>query len=68
MNEYWAVMRDETGLEFGVPVKADCRVVAHDYLRQQYPESVCISLDDEEDMLIRERMMYQLLVDIDDDY
>jgi len=55
MENYHAVMLDETGCEFGVDVKAVSYDDARDKLREDYPESRCVQLETPEDALERER-------------
>lgn len=68
MIEFWAVMLDETGCEFGVGVSAGSRTEAFDKLREDYPESRCVQLESPEDTARREREMYHRLQDEYDDF
>ena len=58
MTNYWAVMLDETGCEFGVGVRAANYEDARDQLREDYPESRCVQLESPQDTREREAAMY----------
>ena len=58
MTNFWAVMLDETGCEFGVGVRARTRFAAYEQLREDYPESSCIQLESPEDTRKREARIY----------
>lgn len=58
MIQYHAVMKDETGCEFGVTFKALDKDHAHEILRDDYPESRCVQLEDEDDTEAREEAMW----------
>lgn len=55
MIDFWAVMLDETGCEFGVGVLAASRPEALDKLREGYPESRCVQLESPADRRAREQ-------------
>ncbi len=63
MTEYWAVMLDETGCEFGTGVKARNKSEAYEILREDYPESQCVQLESPEDTARREQEMYERIND-----
>ena len=54
MTHYHAVMLDETRCEFGVGIEANTRDEAYNKLREEYPESLCVQLEDDNDT--RERI------------
>ena len=58
MTDYHAVMLDETGCEFGVSFRSQTREEAYDYLRENYPESRCVQLEDPTDRAEREQRVY----------
>lgn len=55
---YHAVMEDETGCEFGVDLAASSRNDAYDQLREDYPESRCVQLENDRDRAAREDSLY----------
>jgi hypothetical protein len=57
MTEYWAVLLDETGCEFGAGVTAGSRQAAYDELRDMYPESRIVQVESPQDRADRERRM-----------
>ena len=57
-KKFHAVMIDETGCEFGVDLEANDHEEAEDYLRENYPESRCDQLEDEEQIAEREKRLY----------
>ena len=70
MIKYHAVMLDETRCEFGASVEAENRAAAHDWLRENYPESRCVQLESPEDTAEREAAMHDHISrggDYDDD-
>lgn len=58
MIDFWAVMLDETGCEFGTSVEASSRSEAEDLLREDYPESRCVQLESPADRRAREQDLY----------
>lgn len=58
MTTFHAVMIDETGCEFGVPVIARSKNAARDKLRENYPESRCVQLESPAETRKRERRLY----------
>jgi hypothetical protein len=79
MTNFHAVMRSETGEEFGASVEASDRDTAYARLRENYPESSCVQLESPADTAERERRIYQSVMremdgddyddfDEDDDY
>lgn len=67
MINYWAVLSDETGMEFGAPVTAPDRDTAHEMLRDNYPESHVVQLESPEDTARREAEIYaRISPDYDD--
>jgi hypothetical protein len=59
MISYHAVLLDETRCEFGHSFKAKSRTEAWEYLREQFPESQCVQLEDPEDTRRREHETYK---------
>lgn len=59
MIDFWAVMIDETGCEFGAGVEAPDRATARDMLRDMYPESRIAQLESPEDTRRREAEIYE---------
>lgn len=59
MINFWAVMTDETGCEFGAGVQAPDRATARDMLRDMYPESRIAQLESPEDTRRREAEIYE---------
>lgn len=71
MIKYHAVMLDETRCEFGVSVEAEDRAAAYQQLRDNYPESRCVQLEDAFDTARREAAIYDRIareLDGDDHY
>lgn len=58
MIRFHAVMLDETHCEFGVDLEAASREAAYDKLRDDYPESRCVQLEDEAQSQEREQRTY----------
>lgn len=56
---YHAVMLDECGFEFGVTFDAPDRGSAWDYVREEYPESRCIQMEDPTDTQRREDRIWK---------
>jgi len=52
-------MLDETGCESGHTFAANSRTEAWDYLREQFPESRCVQLEDPHDTAKRQYETYQ---------
>lgn len=63
MIDYHAVMLDETGCEFGRSFRATTREEAWAYLQENYPESRCIQLEDDDDTRRREAAIYARALD-----
>ena len=60
MIDFWAVLIDETGCEFGAGVQAPDRATAYEMLREAYPEARRIDqLESPEDTRRREADMYE---------
>ena len=59
MTKFHAVMRDETGCEFGAEVEAETRDEAYDILEDDYPESSVVQLESPRDTSERERRIYE---------
>lgn len=57
MKKFHAVMIDETGCEFGVDLEAENHSAAYEQLEENYPESRCDQLEDEEQSRERERRL-----------
>lgn len=57
--KYHAVMKDETGCEFGVSVIARTRGQAYEKLEDDYPESCCVQLESPADTKKRERRIWE---------
>jgi hypothetical protein len=57
MTDFWAVLLDETGCEFGAGVKARTRPQAYEKLRENYPESRVVQLESPADRRERERQL-----------
>lgn len=57
--KYHAVMIDETGCEFGVDLEAPGVNYAYAQLAEDYPESRCDQLENEEETAERERAVYE---------
>ncbi len=55
--KYHAVMLDETGCEFGVSLEAEDKGAAHEQLREDYPESSIVQLEDTQDTMKREKRL-----------
>lgn len=68
MTAYHAVMTDETGCEFGVTIDAMDKPSALRILEENYPESRCVQLEDDNDTREREEAMYKRLAMEDDGY
>lgn len=71
MTSFHAVMKSETGEEFGVGIEAPDRDAAYARLRDYYPESSCVQLEDPADMAAREHETYMRVareIDGDDDF
>ena len=71
MTPYHAVLLDETGCEFGHSFAARSRGAAWNYVKEQFPESRCVQLEDPTDTAERENAMYQRMareIDGSDDY
>ena len=70
MIDFWAVLIDETGCEFGAGVQAPDRATARDMLREAYPEARRIDqLESPEDTRRREAEIYaRVSADYDDFY
>lgn len=72
MTDYWAVLLDETGCEFGAGVTATDREAAYDYLRDNYPESRVVQLESPQDRAEREARIWRetehSMYDMEDDY
>lgn len=58
MKKFHAVMIDETGCEFGVDLEAWDHAQAYEQLKEDYPESRCDQLEDEEQTKEREKRIY----------
>lgn len=68
MCQYHAVMLDECGDEFGVTLQASSAGDARAQLREDYPESRCVQLENRRDTQRREQRMHaQLQWEIDND-
>lgn len=59
MTKFHAVMKDETGCEFGVDVEAENKQQALDNLSENYPESRCVQLEDDNDAEQRQDAMWE---------
>jgi hypothetical protein len=59
MTQYHAVMLDETGCEFGHTFNATCREAAWAYVKEEFPESRCVQLEDPDDSRRREAETYR---------
>ena len=69
MINFWAVLDDETGMEFGAGVRAPDRETAYEMLRENYPESRVVQLESPEDTRRREAEIYaRVSADYDDFY
>lgn len=71
MTQYHAVLLDETGCEFGHTFHANSRTEAWDHVKEQFPESRCIQLEDPSDTADREQAVYERMareIDGSDDY
>jgi len=69
MINFWAVLSDETGMEFGAGVTAPDRDTAYEMLRDNYPESYVAQLESPEDTRRREAEIYaRVSADYDDYY
>jgi hypothetical protein len=68
MTAYHAVMKDETGREFGVTIDAMDKPSALRILTENYPESQCVQLEDDNDTREREEAMYRRVATEDDGY
>jgi hypothetical protein len=69
MTNYWAVLSDETGMEFGAGVTAPDRATAYEMLRDNYPESHVVQLESPEDTARRKAEIYaRVSADYDDFY
>jgi len=67
--EYWAVLLDETGCEFGAGVKARSYEEAREKLQENYPESRVVQLETPADRADREQRMYdRLWGELDEDW
>lgn len=66
MTKYHAVLLDETGCEFGHSFTATDREAAWDYIREAFPESQCVQLEDPQDTADREAALYASIAS--DDY
>ena len=58
MTPYHAVLLDETGCEFGHSFAARSRGAAWEYVKEQFPESRCVQLEDPTDRAVREQAIY----------
>lgn len=67
LTQYHAVMSDETGCEFGYTFEAFNKAQAYEYLREQFPESHCVQLEDEYDTQKRLNEIYERLAEEYDD-
>ncbi len=68
MTNYWAVLSDEIGMEFGAGVTAPDRETAYEMLRDNYPESHVVQLESPEDTARREAEIYARIYDGYDDF
>ena len=68
LTQYHAVMSDETGCEFGYIFEAFNKAQAYEYLKEQFPESHCVQLEDEHDTQKRLTEMYERMLMEEDDY
>ena len=69
MTNYWAVLLDETGCEFGAGVSAKSRDEAWVMISENYPESRVVQLESPYDTAEREYETYQRLGwELDNDY
>lgn len=59
MTLYHAVMKDETGCEFGCTFEAKDKDAAYERMREDYPESRCVQLEDAFDRHEREKAMWK---------
>ncbi len=58
MTRYHAVLTDECGSEFGVDLTANTRLEALTQLREDYPESRVIQIEDDSDTAKRQHDIY----------
>lgn len=66
MENFHAVMLDETGCEFGHTFRAADRAAAYDELRDMFPESRCIQLESQDDTRRRqERIEREIQMEMD---
>lgn len=63
MINYHAVMLDETRCEFGHSFRAATRAEAWAYVQENFPESRCIQLEDDDDTRRREAAIYARALD-----
>jgi len=69
MINYWAVLTDETGCEFGAGVRAKSRDEAWDKISEDYPESRVVQLESPADTAKREQRIYnQVTWELDNGY
>ena len=71
MTQYHAVLLDETGCEFGHTFTANSREEAWTKVREDFPESRCVQLEDPRDTADRQNAIYQRMareIDGSDDY
>lgn len=59
MIKFHAVMKSETGEEFGADIEALDRESAYEGLADRYPESRCVQLESPEDARAREHRTYE---------
>lgn len=67
MQNFHAVMIDETGCEFSVGLRANTHEDARDQLRVDYPESALVQIENDADTCAREAALWARMWDEQDD-